>query len=215
MVRLSTTYRTHLRRGGGEHWSGPPELVDLLAGLLDPSPTARVLDVGCGIGGPARRLTDLRGCGIVALDVVADLVGTARGLTSDSERISFLVAHAEHLPFAAGSFDLVWALGVLAHTRFVTFADEARRILADGGTFAAVEVLWNGRAPPRFAASAPQPWVPYTPGHVHGALARAGFSWIELSAPETLRDRDPVDDRLRRDLADGRLAPSLIVARVA
>jgi SAM-dependent methyltransferase len=189
--------------------------VDLLAGLLDPSPTARVLDVGCGIGGPARRLTDLRGCGIVALDVVADLVGTARGLTSDSERISFLVAHAEHLPFAAGSFDLVWALGVLAHTRFVTFADEARRILADGGTFAAVEVLWNGRAPPRFAASAPQPWVPYTPGHVHGALARAGFSWIELSAPETLRDRDPVDDRLRRDLADGRLAPSLIVARVA
>jgi SAM-dependent methyltransferase len=215
VASLSTTYLTQLHRGVGEHWSGPREVADLLAGLLDPPPTARILDVGCGIGGPARRLDELRGCSIVALDVIEDLVWTARGLASDRRRISFLVAHAEQLPFGAASFDQVWALGVLAHTRFVTFADEARRVLADDGIFAAVEVLWNGRAPPRFAGSAPQPWNPYTPAHVREALARAGFSWTEFSAPEALRDREPIDGRLRQDLTEGRLAPSLVVARVA
>jgi SAM-dependent methyltransferase len=215
VARLSTTYRTQLRQGVGEHWSGPPELVDLLAGLLNPLRTARILDVGCGIGGPARRLGELRGCSIVAVDIVEDLVLTARRLASDSREIRFLVAHAEHLPFAASSFDHVWALGMLAHTRFVAFADEARRVLAEGGVFAAVELLWSGRAPPRFAASAPRPWSPYTPSDVHEALGRAGFSWMELSASEALRGSETIDGRLRQDLADGRLAPYLIVARVA
>jgi SAM-dependent methyltransferase len=215
VARLSTSYLAQLHRGIGEHWSGPRELVDLLARVLDPSPKTRVLDVGCGIGGPARRLRELRGCRIVACDVLEDLVWTARRLTPGGEGISFLVGHAERLPFAAASFDHVWALGVLAHTRFVTFADEARRVLADGGIFAAVEVLGNGRAPPRFAGCAPEPWTPYTPSEIRRALAQATFSSVELSAPEALQESEPLDGRLRQDLADGRLAPHLIVARVA
>jgi SAM-dependent methyltransferase len=215
VASLSATYLSQLRRGVGEHWSGPAELVDLLARLLEPGYSARVLDVGCGIGGPARRLSDLRRSRIVAFDVVEDLVSAARALASETARISFLVADADHLPFATSSFDQVWALGVLAHTRFVRFAEEARRVLVEGGTFGAVEVLWNGRANPRFAGSAPRPWTPYTSNDVSEGLDRAGFSRVDISVPDALRDPDPLDERLRRDLLDGRLAPHLIVARVA
>jgi ubiquinone/menaquinone biosynthesis C-methylase UbiE len=215
VASLSATYLSQLQRGVGEHWSGPAELVDLLAGLLEPGHSARVLDVGCGIGGPARRLSDLRRCRIVAFDVVEDLASAARALASETARISFLAADADHLPFAASSFDQVWALGVLAHTRIVRSAEEARRVLVDGGTLGAVEVLRRGRASPRFAGSAPRPWTPYTSIDVSEALDRAGFSRVDVSVSDALRDPDPLDEGLRRDLADGRLAPHLIVARVA
>jgi hypothetical protein len=36
---LSATYLSQLDRGVGEHWSGPEDLVDVLAGVLDPGPT--------------------------------------------------------------------------------------------------------------------------------------------------------------------------------
>jgi SAM-dependent methyltransferase len=214
VVRLSTAYLTQLDHGVGEHWSGPPELMDHLVRLLDPRPTTRVLDVGCGIGGPARRLGELRDCTIVALDLLADVVSAARA-GGPGGRISFLVGDAEHLPLAASSFDHVLALGVVAHTSFDAFARETHRVLADGGVFAAVEVLWTGRAPPHFVRSAPQPWTPYRPNEVRDALARAGFTSVELSTPEELRDAEPRDVRLRQDLAEGSLAPSVIIGRAA
>jgi SAM-dependent methyltransferase len=212
VARLATTYVAQLDHEVGEHWTGPPQLVDQLVRLLDLRPSTRVLDVGCGIGGPTRRLGELRGCDIVAVDLLEEVVRAARALDHRGSA-SFLVGDAERLPLAAKSFDHVLALGVLAHTRLDAFAREVRRVLTGGGAFAAVEVLWTGNAAPRFLRSAPQPWTPYRPNGVREELARAGFTAVELSSPE-LPDDHPSDVRLRDDLRDGRLTPSIVIGRV-
>jgi hypothetical protein len=101
---------------------------------------------------------------------------------------------------------------VLAHTRFDAFAREVRRVLRNGGVFAAIEVLWTGRAPPRFCRSAPQPWTAYRPDEVRQGLARAGFTSVEVSSPDPPTD-EPQDVLLRDDLRRGRLAALIVVGR--
>jgi hypothetical protein len=50
---------------------------------------------------------------------------------------------------------------------------------------------------------------------VNEALVRARFPWMELPAPEALRESGPLDHRLRQDLTKGHLGPCLIAEGVA
>jgi ubiquinone/menaquinone biosynthesis C-methylase UbiE len=202
----------------GEHWSGPPVLVDRLASLLGTSAGDTVLDVGSGIGGPARRLAELTGCRVVGVDVVEPILREAgrrsRG-TAGSPR--FVAGSAQALPIGEARVDQVWALGLVAHVpRIDAFARETVRALRPGGVVAVTEVFWDGSRPPRFGASAPQPWRPLTEGAVAAALGAAGLDavrvlpWPGHGSPGAL---EPSDSLLRRDLADGRLVPGLLTAR--
>ncbi|MDQ4005176.1 MAG: methyltransferase domain-containing protein, partial [Actinomycetota bacterium] len=67
-----------------EHWSGPPELVDRSALLAGTRRDDRILDVGCGVGGPARRLAAM-GCRVVAVDVLPAVAREAAARTEDGE----------------------------------------------------------------------------------------------------------------------------------
>jgi cyclopropane fatty-acyl-phospholipid synthase-like methyltransferase len=62
------------------HYFGS-EAVDLAAGVLGIGPRSRVLEIGSGIGGPARHLAETTGCEIVALELQRDLHDTAVALT--------------------------------------------------------------------------------------------------------------------------------------
>ena len=46
---------------------------------------SRVLDVGCGIGGPARYLAHTYGCRVDGIDLTPELIETARVLTKRCE----------------------------------------------------------------------------------------------------------------------------------
>src|SRR5713226_6013067 len=79
-----------------------------LAGL---GPGMRVLDVGGGLGGPARTLAVEFGCRVIAIDLTESYVRAAAMLTARHG----LAAHVEHrigdalsLPFDDESFDVVW-----------------------------------------------------------------------------------------------------------
>ena len=52
------------------HYFGS-EAVDLAARVLSIGPRSRVLEIGSGIGGPARHLAETTGCEIVALELNA------------------------------------------------------------------------------------------------------------------------------------------------
>jgi ubiquinone/menaquinone biosynthesis C-methylase UbiE len=100
--------------------------------LLDAAvvrPGARVLDVACGPG-DATAAADARGARAVGVDVAEAMVRLARHRHRD---LPFLLASAEALPLASGSFDAVLA-GFLVHhlAEPVRVMREFARVLAPG-----------------------------------------------------------------------------------
>src|SRR5688572_11736022 len=90
------------------HGGGKRATVRLarLAGL---SPGTRVLDVGGGLGGPARTLAVAFGCRVTAVDLTASYVRAAAMLTARlglGGRVTHQVGDALALPFADGTFDV-------------------------------------------------------------------------------------------------------------
>jgi SAM-dependent methyltransferase len=82
---------------------------------LDSGAGTRALDVGCGAGGLALELGG-RGITVDAVDLrpeMVDLVGRRALALGLEHRVSAQVADATSLPFAAASYDVVAALGVL------------------------------------------------------------------------------------------------------
>jgi phosphoethanolamine N-methyltransferase len=98
----------------------------------------RVLDIGCGIGGPAFVLASKYGAHVVGVDIEAQLIDQARiraerlGLDSMCE---FVPVDAGPLPFPDESFDVVLSAGVVMtiDDKREVFA-EAMRVLKPGGT---------------------------------------------------------------------------------
>jgi len=74
------------------HYEGT-ETVDAALAALAAGPESRLLDVGSGIGGPARYMAERTGCRVTALELQPDLHATAARLT---ERCG-LSGRVEHL----------------------------------------------------------------------------------------------------------------------
>jgi ubiquinone/menaquinone biosynthesis C-methylase UbiE len=117
-----------------------------------------VLDIGAGIGGPARFLAARHGCRVVGVDISEPFVEAARYLTSrtgQSGQVSFEVASALALPFNNGHFDAVLlqhvAMNIPERARLYR---EIRRVLKPGGRFATFDVVLDGGAP-----HYPVPWA--------------------------------------------------------
>ena len=83
-----------------------------LAGLARLMPETRVVDLGCGLGGPARRLAKVFACRVTGLDLtpeyveVANLLAERTGLES---RVAFVQGDACDTAFDDASFDVVWS----------------------------------------------------------------------------------------------------------
>jgi SAM-dependent methyltransferase len=96
----------------------------------------RILDIGCGTGEVERLLLpllpDLR---FAALDLSADMLEIARAKFSPRFPLRWLRGHAQHLPFAAGAFDVVLNLNAFHYFDHPEQTlREFRRVLAPGGT---------------------------------------------------------------------------------
>ncbi|MFP6635340.1 MAG: methyltransferase domain-containing protein, partial [Dehalococcoidia bacterium] len=92
------------------HGGGKPSTTRLaqLAGL---TPDLRVLDVGGGLGGPARTLAVEFGCHVTVIDLTESYVQAAGELTTRlglTGQVTHQVGNALELPFDDGHFDVVW-----------------------------------------------------------------------------------------------------------
>ncbi|MGE5159327.1 MAG: class I SAM-dependent methyltransferase [Gemmatimonas sp.] len=139
------------------HTRGLAATVELakLAGIIAET---SVLDVGSGVGGPARFLAAAYGCRVTGVDLSESFVNAARYLTErtgQSEYVSFQAASALALPFDDGSFDVVLlqhvAMNISDRARLYR---ELRRVLNPGGRFATFDVVLN-RGEPLY----PVPWA--------------------------------------------------------
>ena len=96
----------------------------------------RVLEVGCGAGFDAYHLCKHSAI-YTGIDYAAKNPGRARAhLAHMGYHPPVMRSDGERLPFASGSFDVVFSNGVLHHTPDMPAAfREAHRILEDGGAF--------------------------------------------------------------------------------
>lgn len=205
-----------------EHWSGPPGMVERIAATAGTTAEHLVLDVGCGIGGPARRLAAAVGCDVVGVDVVHEVVRAARERTSSRPapgegRVRFAVASATSLPIRSGSVDQAWSLGTVAHLGDrAAFARELERVLVPGGVAVVTEAFAAPSATSVFESANLRPWHPVTVDELVAHLRAAGFEDVAEEAwpgaglePE----RDVGHEALARDFAEGRLVSRMVLAR--
>jgi ubiquinone/menaquinone biosynthesis C-methylase UbiE len=107
------------------------------------SKDSRVLDVGCGIGGPARYLAYTYGCRVDGIDLTPELIETGRVLTKRcrlADRVALRLGNALDLPYSDQTFDVVWCQNVA-----MNISDKAGllagvyRVLKPGGLFTSTE----------------------------------------------------------------------------
>jgi SAM-dependent methyltransferase len=145
------------------------------------TPSTRVLDLGCGIGGPARYFAATFRCKVTGVDLSPAFIDAAMYLTARSElsdRVSFQVGDALHLPFEDASFDAVFLQHVAMNIedRPALYA-EARRVLTPGGQFVTYDlVLRDGNVvfPVPWARDASTSFL-LTEADTRTALEQAGF----------------------------------------
>ena len=116
-----------------------------LAEAAEISPSTRVLDLGCGIGGPARYLAATFGCRVTGVDLSPDFIDAATYLTVRcelSDRVNFQIGDALHLPFEDAAFDTVFLQHVAMNieNRAALYA-EVSRILTPKCRFVIHDVL--------------------------------------------------------------------------
>ena len=105
---------------------------------------SRVLDVGCGIGGSSRILSDFYGFNVIGISISQEQIKSANELTTNKDFCRFEIMNALDLKFEKGSFDGVWSVEAGPHiVDKQQFADEMLRVLRPGGVLAIAD--WNKR----------------------------------------------------------------------
>ena len=138
---------------------GGLEATQDLAAHMELRPELRLLDVGCGIGGPARYFASQHGCKVAGVDLTEEFVQVAGSLTRRSKLDHLAEFHhgsALALPFEPATFDR----GYMIHVG-MNIADKAgvcrevRRVLKPGGLFTIFDIMRSAEGPLRF----PVPWA--------------------------------------------------------
>jgi ubiquinone/menaquinone biosynthesis C-methylase UbiE len=156
-----------------------------LAKLAGIAADTSVLDIGSGIGGPARILAATYGCRVTGVDLSESFVDAACYLaerTGQSGQVSFETASALELPFGDSRFDVALlqhvAMNISDRSRLYR---EIRRVLKSGGRFATFDVVSIGGEP-----HYPVPWARtpatsflLTAAATREAIEPAGFHMLE------------------------------------
>lgn len=129
------------------HIRGVQATSELAAAVKIESRTC-VLDLGCGVGGPARQLMANFDCNVVGIDLSPSFIDAATYLTARcglSDQVTFQVGNALSLPFEDFSFDAVFLQHVAMNIadRSGLYA-EVRRVLMPGGRFATYDLVHCG-----------------------------------------------------------------------
>jgi len=170
--------------------------TEALGTRLAPKAGDRLLDIGSGIGGPARWIAAHFGCHVTGIDLTRAFCDAAEVLTRAcdmSEQVRIMHGSATELPFPDQSFDRAYSQNVLMNIADKRrFYREAFRVLRPGGLLAVDQIALGLNGPPGY----PQPWA---------SVAEASF----LAAPDEIRDDSAAvgfDILVLRDATDEAIA---------
>lgn len=163
---------------------------------LDIDEASHVLDIGSGLGGPARTIAEAFGCRVTGIDLTPAFCSAANAMSEWvglSGRTLFQQGDATELPFPNGMFDAAMTIHVAMNipAKDKVYA-EARRVLKPGSRFAVYDVL-KGEGD---AVLYPVPWAREpsisfvaTPDEMVALLTGAGFRIVDA--------QDTTDDSQR------------------
>ena len=135
------------------------EATEDMAALLQVAETDHILDVGSGLGGPARYLAQRFGCRVSGIDLTAEFCDVARHLTARlglEERVSIRQGDALAMPYGDASFDGACSMNVsmnIADKR--ALYREVRRVLKPRAWLMLSEVTQGPGGAPDY----PTPWA--------------------------------------------------------
>jgi ubiquinone/menaquinone biosynthesis C-methylase UbiE len=162
-----------------------------LAKLAGLEPDQRVLDVGCGLGGPARTLAAEFGVQVLGLEIVTEFCRAAAMLTEwvgMTDKVSFREGDMRAMPFEDDEFDMVMTLHTILNVaeKDALFA-EIHRVLKPAGGFLIYEVCGDDDASLHY----PVPWADdpaisclLTAAELRDRIISAGFSekhWSDVT----------------------------------
>ena len=176
-----------------------------LVALLEPQAGESLLDIGSGIGGPARWIARQYGCTVTGVDVTAPFCEAARALNAAcgiTHQVRIVDGTALALPFPDASFDRAYSHGVL-----MSIADkvgvyrEACRVLKPGGRLVVFQRHAGPNGPPEFPvswATVPAESFLATDADTHRDLTEAGFAVVSLR--DTTQEEFAAQTALRRHI---------------
>jgi ubiquinone/menaquinone biosynthesis C-methylase UbiE len=116
-----------------------------LAAKMNLNANSHVLDIGSGLGGPARTLAETYGCQVTGIDLTQAFCNAATAMSDWvglGKRVSFKQGDAMNLPFDGGKFDAAMTIHVAMN---IASKDkmymEAHRVVKPGGIFAVYDIL--------------------------------------------------------------------------
>ncbi len=135
------------------------EATEDMAGLLSVTGSDHILDIGSGLGGPARYMARRFGCRVSGIDLTAEFCDVARHLTALlglEERVSISQGDALAMPYGEAEFDGAYSMNVS-----MNIADkgalyrEIHRVLRPGAWLMLSEAAQGPGGEPDF----PTPWA--------------------------------------------------------
>ncbi|MFH9422924.1 SAM-dependent methyltransferase [Streptomyces sp. NPDC017529] len=155
-------------------------LVDVLSAGLPQD--ARLLDIGCGTGGPAIRLAQRTGGRVTGITVSERQLARCEarlGTSGLAGRVDFAYGNAMRLGYADGSFDAAWSIDCMPHlSDRPAGLREALRVLRPGGRLLMTEFARRGTPTEAETDAFTRLWTsppPTTFATLVGEIGEAGF----------------------------------------
>ena len=171
------------------------------AALVSITSDMHLLDIGCGIGGPARYFATEFGCRVTGIDLTDEYIDAASLLTQKiglSDRVAFDCGDATALPYDDASFDMAWALNVTMNIEDrAGFYAGVHRVLKPGGRFCISEIGQGPGGEPYYPltwAADPAYSFLLPPQDMRTLLESSGFRVVEW-IDETARRKASTDGR--------------------
>ena len=188
------------------------EATEEIAGLMHAGVADHVLDVGSGIGGPARYFARRFGCRVTGIDLTSEFCDVARHLTrllALEDRVAFETGNALAMPFADQQFDGAYSMNVSMNIADkLAFCREIHRVLKPGKWLVLSEIARGGGAevdyPTPWASSARSSFLASSE-ETKRTLAQAGFEVVRFQS--TLEKARASGARSREMVARGEKPP--------
>jgi len=143
-IDLATFTQNELKDFDQDHYGGY-DATDRLASEGDIRRGHTVLDVCCGLGGPARWMAYKIGCKVTGLDLTHSRIDSARRLTERvelSHLVDFVLGDALNMPLPDATFDRVYGQEAWVHIPDkAKLLSECRRVITPGGMLAFTDIV--------------------------------------------------------------------------